>query len=72
MQLPQLHSIDLTSVDLSRLSPEAVRNNPAVKQAAELGYTAVGFAVLGFQKAQVRRRELLDTLKSAIGSVTSK
>jgi hypothetical protein len=30
-----------------------------VKQAKELGYTAVGFAVLGFQKAQVRRRELM-------------
>jgi hypothetical protein len=35
-----------------------------VKQATEAGYTAVGFAVLGFQKMQVRRRELLDSLKN--------
>jgi hypothetical protein len=49
-----------------------VRENPAVKQATELGYTAVGFAVLGFQKAQVRRRELLETLRSAASSITSK
>jgi hypothetical protein len=49
-----------------------VRDNPAVKQATEIGYTAVGFAVLGFQTAQVRRRELLETLKSAANSITSK
>jgi hypothetical protein len=35
-----------------------------VKQATEVGYTAVGFAVLGFQKAQVRRREITESLKA--------
>jgi len=37
---------------------------PVVKQATEVGYTTVGFAVLGFQKLQVRRQELIDSLKS--------
>jgi hypothetical protein len=35
-----------------------------VKQATEIGYTAVGFAVLGFQKLQVRRVELFDAIKA--------
>jgi hypothetical protein len=39
-----------------------------VKQATEAGYTAVGFAVLGFQKAQVRRRELVDSLKARVNT----
>jgi hypothetical protein len=59
-----LHSIDLTAVDFRKINPSAVLNQPAVKQATEFGYTAVGFAVLGFQKAQVRRRELVDAAKS--------
>jgi hypothetical protein len=62
--LPQLHSVDLTSIDLSRLNPNAVMSLPAVKQVPEVGYTAVGFAVLGFQKAQVRRRELIESIKA--------
>jgi hypothetical protein len=41
-----------------------VLQSPVVKQATDFGYTAVGFAVLGFQKLQVRRVELLDALKS--------
>ena len=61
--LPQLHSIDLTSLDLSRVNPTAVLGHPAVKQVTE-----VGFAVLSFQKAQVRRRELVDTVKARINT----
>ena len=57
-KVPALHSIDLTNVDL-RKNVESVLANPAVKQARDAGYTAVGFVVLGVQKLQVRRRELV-------------
>ena len=60
-KLPALHSIDLTNVDL-RKNVESVLANPAVKQARDAGYTAVGFVVLGVQKLQVRRRELISGL----------
>lgn len=60
-KLPALHSIDLTNVDL-RKNVESVLANPVVKQARDAGYTAVGFAVLGVQKLQVRRRELISSL----------
>jgi hypothetical protein len=46
------------------VNPSAVLQNPVVKQATEIGYTAVGFAVLGFQKLQVRRVELFDAMKA--------
>ena len=64
IQLPEIHSIDLTSLDLSKVNPAVVLQNPVVKQATEIGYTAVGFAVLGVQKVQVRRRELIDSIKA--------
>ena len=58
-KLPSIHSIDLTHVDIRRINADAVLSNPVVKQVTDIGYTAVGFAVLGLQKAQVRRRELM-------------
>lgn len=61
VSLPALHSIDLTNVDL-RKNVESALANPVVKQAREAGYTAIGFVVLGVQKAQVRRRELMARL----------
>ena len=42
--------------------------------AKEVGYVAVGFGVLGFQRAQVRRRELERTLRPVtqfVGTTTS-
>lgn len=62
LDLGALHSIDLTHMDIRKVNTDAVLNNPVVKQATDLGYTAVGFAVLGLQKIQVRRRELLSQL----------
>jgi len=38
--------------------------------ARELGYIAVGFSVLGFQRLQVRRRELERAAAPAIRSLT--
>ncbi|MGA0863674.1 MAG: hypothetical protein ACO3RB_07265 [Ilumatobacteraceae bacterium] len=66
--VPNLHNIDLTNVDLARLSPSALLETPAVKQASELAYTAIGFAILGVQKAQVRRREITESLMSRINT----
>jgi hypothetical protein len=39
---------------------------PALKNAA---YVAIGFGVIGFQKAQVRRRELTKQLEDLIKTV---
>jgi ABC-type transporter Mla subunit MlaD len=36
----------------------------ATKAIKDAGYVAVGLGVMAFQKAQVRRREVLDSLKS--------
>lgn len=58
-----LSSVDLSKIDLNTVIPASVRDNPKVKQAAEAGYTAVGFAIIGFQKAQVLRRELIESYK---------
>ena len=42
-----------------------------VGAARELGYIAVGFGVLGFQRAQVRRRELERSLRPVTRLVES-
>ena len=67
--------LDLSDFDLRRLG--AVREIPsriaetigevdrddAVRAAREFGYTAIGFGVLAFQRAQVKRREVMDALQ---------
>ncbi|MFZ9629673.1 MAG: hypothetical protein ACO3C1_10025 [Ilumatobacteraceae bacterium] len=45
-------------LDVPVLSTDAV-----LDAAKELGYVAVGFGVLGFQRAQVRRREIERALR---------
>ena len=42
-----------------------------VDAARELGYVAVGFGILGFQRAQVRRRELERSLRPVTGFVST-
>ncbi|MCU4185693.1 hypothetical protein K6U06_15095 [Acidiferrimicrobium sp. IK] len=46
--------------------PDVTDINKLVKDSA---YAAVGFGVLGFQKAQVRRRELIEQLSAQGGQV---
>ena len=41
--------------------------NDLVNRARDMGYTAVGFGVLAFQRLQVRRRELTKELVGAAG-----
>jgi len=62
--LPLPTRIDLTKVDVRAIVPDALRNvrlpevdaDRVVAAAKDAGYTAVGAAVLAFQRAQVRRR----------------
>lgn len=62
--LPLPTRIDLTKVDVRAIVPGALRNvrlpdvdaDRMVAAAKDAGYTAVGAAVLAFQRAQVRRR----------------
>lgn len=62
--LPLPTRIDLTKVDVRAIVPGALRNvrlpdvdaDRVVAAAKDAGYTAVGAAVLAFQRAQVRRR----------------
>jgi uncharacterized membrane protein len=53
--IDQILNFDVPGVDTERL----------VAMATSAAYVAVGFAVLGVQKAQVRRRELTEQAKSA-------
>lgn len=62
--LPLPTRIDLTKVDVRAIVPGALRKvrlpdvdaDRVVAAAKDAGYTAVGAAVLAFQRAQVRRR----------------
>lgn len=67
VDVPQikLPHVNLPHVDLPSIKADAI---PGLVQARDLGYTAVGFAVLGFQKAQVRRREIEEQLRTKFSS----
>ncbi len=64
--IPLPTRIDLTKVDVRSIVPHQLRDArlPAVDAdrivavAKDAGYTAVGAAVLAFQRAQVKRREV--------------
>lgn len=67
--------LDLSDFDLRRLAllrdiPSRITDaigevdrDDAVRVARDFGYTAVGFGVLAFQRAQVKRREMMDALQ---------
>lgn len=72
VSIPSIHSLDLTKVDLSNVKSavkfdEIVESAP-VRAVRDAGYTVVGFGVLAFQKAQVRRREITEALKSRMNT----
>ncbi len=63
--------LDVTKLDLSKLplpniDVAKIASVPGVQRAKDAGYTAVGFGVLAFQKAQVRRREITETVKQTL------
>lgn len=65
-KLPLPTRIDLTKVDIRSIVPEQLRHvrladvdaDRVVATAKDAGYTVVGAAVLAFQRAQVKRREI--------------
>lgn len=63
--------LDVTKLDLSKLplpniDVAKIASVPGVQRAKDAGYTAVGFGVLAFQKAQVRRREITETVTTTV------
>jgi uncharacterized coiled-coil protein SlyX len=50
--MPDINLTDLSNVDLTKVE----------RLAKDTAYAAVGFGVLGFQRAQVRRRELAEAM----------
>ncbi len=61
-------SFDLTHLDLTNLDLGALEGvgDRVGKVARDVTYVAIGFGVLGFQKAQVRRREIEKVVGRAV------
>jgi ABC-type transporter Mla subunit MlaD len=71
MKTPFTLPTNFPAVDLSKLDVSALPNLPTDKVVAALrdaAYVVIGFGVLTFQQAQVRRRELVDALSSQFGA----
>jgi hypothetical protein len=62
--LPTVPSFDFSALDASKL---AQLDDKLVAAVREVAYVTVGFGVLAFQQAQVRRRELEKTLSERFG-----
>lgn len=58
IKFPAAPRIDLTHVDLHKVA-ERINRDRAVQVAKDVVYTSVGFGILAFQKAQVRRQEII-------------
>lgn len=72
VSIPTIHSLDLTKLDLANVKSavkfDEIMQSTPVRTVRDAGYTVVGFGVLAFQKAQVRRREITEALKSRINT----
>ncbi|MSO31785.1 MAG: hypothetical protein EXQ64_03115 [Ilumatobacteraceae bacterium] len=60
----QLQKIDFSKITCDDIDLQAIRDSDLAKQAKEVGYTAVGFGVLAFQKIQVKRQEMATARKT--------
>jgi len=58
--------INVANLPLPNVDVAKITSAPVVQRAKDAGYTAVGFGVLTFQKAQVRRREVTETITSTL------
>lgn len=65
--LSEFKGIDLSSFDVSKLTESNQKLVAAVRDAA---YVTVGFGVLAFQQAQVKRRELVNTIATKFGDAS--
>jgi hypothetical protein len=69
-----LSSFDLRKLDLSSLNIDipGVDRDKVVNALRDAAYVTIGFGVLAFQQAQVRRRELVKSLSTRFGIETTK
>lgn len=65
MKLENFPSVDVSGLDFSKLVDANEKLVAAVRDAA---YVTVGFGVLAFQQAQVRRRELVHNIAERFGT----
>ena len=64
-KIPNFPSIDFSGLDATKLAGLDDKVVAAVRDAA---YITIGFGVLAFQQAQVRRREVVKTLADRFGT----
>lgn len=67
----QLRNVTLPKIDLPKIVAPQIDSEKVRNTAKEVAYTAIGLGVLGFQKAQVRRRELTEQLSSELPKVAN-
>ncbi len=67
----EMPKIDLPKVELPRVELPRVDADKVVAAARDAAYVTIGFGVLAFQQAQVRRRELESQLSGLASKVRS-
>ena len=67
----QLRNISMPKIDLPKFVAPRIDADKVRTTAKEVAYTAIGLGVLGFQKAQVRRREVTEQLSTRSEEHTS-
>lgn len=75
IKFPNLPSIDLTKFDLSgiitNLHLPMIRPEPVVQLIKDSAYVTIGVGVLAFQKVQVRRREIAETVQASLPKIAT-
>jgi hypothetical protein len=61
-----ISKLNVAHLPLPNVDVANIASAPVVQRAKDIGYTAVGFGVLTFQRAQVRRREVSESITSAL------
>lgn len=67
----QLRNVALPKIDLPKFVAPQIDADKVRNTAKEVAYTAIGLGVLGFQKTQVRRRELTEQLSTELPKVAN-
>ena len=67
----QLRNVTLPKIDMPKVVVPEIDGDKVRETAKEVAYTAIGLGVLGFQKVQVRRREVTDQLATELPKVAN-
>lgn len=67
----QLRNISLPKIDMPKFVAPRIDADKVRDTAKEVAYTAIGLGVLGFQKTQVRRRELTEQLSTELPKIAN-